>query len=86
MAGGIAHMTITYQVEKFADAVADVSQHIDAHWEEVGSFKERFQRQIDYAAYHRLEEAGRLLTVTMREPGAANTRSSSRLVSAKWPR
>jgi hypothetical protein len=63
-------MTITYQVERFADAVADISRHVDAHWEEVGSFKEQFQRQIDYGPYHKLEREGRLLTVTMRENGA----------------
>jgi hypothetical protein len=63
-------MTITCQVEGFADALADIAQHIDSHWAEVGSFKDQFRREIDYAAYHRLEEAGRLLTVTMRENGA----------------
>ena len=30
--------------------------------------------------------AATLLTVTIREPGAASTRSSSWFVSAKWPR
>lgn len=59
-------MTLAYAVETFADALNDIVLLIDPHWDEVGSFKEEFDRQIDFPAYRALEASGRLLTVTAR--------------------
>lgn len=63
-------MTITFQVESFAAALPAIIPLIDPHWDEVGSYKDEFRRDIDYDAYVRLEREGRLLTVTGREDGA----------------
>ena len=62
-------MTITLQAEPFSAALPDIGPLIDAHWEEVGSFKDRFRRQIDIPAYVELERQSRLLTVTARSDG-----------------
>ena len=62
-------MTVTCQVEKFADVVHEIAQLVDPHWQEVGSYRENFDRSIDYGAYHKLEREGRLLTITARDDG-----------------
>jgi hypothetical protein len=62
-------MTVTFQVESFTSALPDIMPLIDPHWEEVGSYKDEFRRDINYAAYAELEKAGKLLTVTAREDG-----------------
>lgn len=55
--------------ETFAAALPDIKDLVDEHWAEVGSFADKFRRDIDYLAYQKLEDDGRLLMVTMREVG-----------------
>lgn len=60
-------MTLTYAVERFDDALPDIERLIPEHWEEVGSFRDVFARQIDFRVYRAMDAAGRLLTVTARD-------------------
>lgn len=60
-------MPVTCQPESFLKAMPDIIGLIDPHWDEVGSFKAEFDRQIDFNAYVKLHAEGRLLTVTARE-------------------
>lgn len=62
-------MTVSCQVEPFPDVVVEIAQLVEPHWEEVGSLKDVFQRSIDYAAYHKMHQAERLMTVTARDDG-----------------
>lgn len=57
---------ITCQVEPFAEFVEELKGLVDEHWGEVGSFKE-FQRHIDYPRYQAIDDAGKLLNVTLRD-------------------
>jgi len=57
---------LTYAVERFFDALPDGEKFIEPQWEEVGSFREHFDKQIDFAEYRALDDAGRLLSVTAR--------------------
>lgn len=63
-------MTVTFQPEPFVAALPDILPLIDPHWEEVGSFRDEFDRFIDFAAYEKIENEGRLLTVTARDDAA----------------
>lgn len=65
-------MTLAYAVERFDDALPDIERLIEPHWQEVGSFKNEFARQINFHAYRGLEGEKRLLTMTgrAREDGA----------------
>lgn len=61
---------MNFQPERFAAARPDIEALVDEHWAEVGSYKDEFDRVINYTQYHELERQGRLLTVTARREGA----------------
>lgn len=63
-------MTVTCRVEPFPAAIRDIIPLINPHWAEVGSFKDEFDRHIDYEAYWKLDRERRLLTVTARQDDA----------------
>lgn len=59
-------MTLAYAVERFDDALPEGEKFIAPQWEEVGSFADHFDKQINFAEYRALDAAGRLLSVTAR--------------------
>lgn len=62
-------MTITCQPEPFPHIVDDIKALIDPHWDEVGSFKEEFDRDIDWPSYMKHYHDRRLMCVTARKDG-----------------
>ena len=59
-------MTLAYAVETFRAALPEGEKFIAPQWEEVGSFRDQFDRQVDFQTYFKLEAEGRLLSVTAR--------------------
>lgn len=60
---------ISCQAEPFSQALNNIVPLIDEHWREVGSFSDRFARNIHFEDYHKLDREGKLLTVTARDHG-----------------
>jgi GNAT superfamily N-acetyltransferase len=60
---------ITYQVERWAEFVEDLSTLWDAHWEEVALDKDKIKLDPHVAEYERLDETGQLHIVSMRDDG-----------------
>lgn len=59
-------MPLIYAVESFRDALPDGEKFIESQWVEVGSFKDHFNRLVNFKYYFDLEDAKRLMTVTAR--------------------
>jgi GNAT superfamily N-acetyltransferase len=54
---------IRCRVTTFDEALPEIEGVLDAHWQEVGSYRDHFTRCIHYEEYRMLAAAGRLLTV-----------------------
>ena len=60
---------ITFQVERWAEFVEDLSTLWDAHWEEVALDKDKIKLDPHIAEYERLDETGQLHIASMRDDG-----------------
>jgi hypothetical protein len=66
----LASRTITYQVERLAECLAEANKHFADHWAEIGSNKETRRFNPDLELRQLLQEKNRLVVVTAREFGA----------------
>jgi hypothetical protein len=61
-------MTVTCQVERLGYSLLDeIKFMVDDHWQEVGSFRDDFERRIDWNGYMVLQARELLICVTARE-------------------
>jgi hypothetical protein len=62
-------VTITYQVEQWADVRPEMEVFFPAHWQEIAMNKERIKLAVDYEKYDALVALGKILIVTVRLDG-----------------
>jgi GNAT superfamily N-acetyltransferase len=60
---------ITAQVESFIDCWPDLQPLLPLHWAELAIHQDKMPLDVDYLTYHRQEEAGELLFITLRNRG-----------------
>jgi len=59
---------IEYAVERMSeDLVKEIKVLLDLHWEEVAMYKDKIEFNPDFDAYFKMDEAGRLQIVTVRD-------------------
>jgi GNAT superfamily N-acetyltransferase len=60
---------ITAAVESFEQAIPEIKEIIDLHWEELALHKEKMPLKPQWAEYVRREQAGSLFLTTVRKDG-----------------
>lgn len=62
---------LTYMVEPWSSAWPDLVPMWQAHWEEVATHKDKIELAVDFDAYARMEAAGQLNVLVVRDAGVA---------------
>lgn len=65
--GAVAHLRPHFTVEPFSRWRRDAQPLFNAHWAEIARHRDQVPLNPDWARYQKLEDAGALLAVTMRE-------------------
>jgi GNAT superfamily N-acetyltransferase len=60
---------IRYAVETLNECLEELKPLLHKHYEEIAMYRDRIEFDPDYDAYYRLEEAGALHMVTVRDDG-----------------
>jgi len=60
---------IRYAVETLDECLEELKPLLHKHYEEIAMYQDRIEFDPDYEAYYRLEEAGALHIVTVRDDG-----------------
>jgi GNAT superfamily N-acetyltransferase len=62
-------MTLTAQIEEYADCIEELKPLFPAHWEELGVFKDKMPLDPIYEMYELRAAHGELIMPTLRENG-----------------
>jgi hypothetical protein len=62
-------MSVTFQIERWADFIAEADPLMERHWQESALDQERFKRKLNQRIYEDLEAKGMLHLLTVRRAG-----------------
>lgn len=65
----MSKLAITYQVENYLEALPEIKEHYQAHWEEMAMYKDKIPLDMDYSKYEFLAKQELLHLLTVRADG-----------------